>query len=396
MWRLGGVMNSKSVMAGQSGRLHYLDTFRVAMLLLGIPYHTSEIFRTGGNWLVSSDVGSSLLQHFSHASHSFRMFAFFLVSGYFSSLVATKRGAGRWLQGRVLRLGVPLIACSLLLGPIEIALVANWRAAQTAAAGDFAAIYWEMLTHGDLWLMHRWFLVVLIIYSCLNMLILLPSVQRRITVLSGLLATYLDKAWVACCGVILVGLALYGVAEMVPFRYIPELYLGGTIPLLRIISYVPAFFIGAYLGVHPVTFERFTRFSIVSAIAAVGLTALYVATAEDQSTLGRVLFRLSVIPTGILVTQLLLSLTQRFLARQSMAVAVLVDAAFVIYLLHFAFLLGYSQFLLAPRFDPLGAFVAISAATAGSCIAFYFLVRRSWLAGWVFNGSPFKFSASPA
>ncbi|MGG2476801.1 acyltransferase family protein, partial [Rhizobium sp. BR5] len=92
-------------------------------MLLGIPYHASLLYSHALAWDIKDFETSPILTTLGAALVTFRMPAFFLVAGYFSTMVIGKKGRMRWLKQRFLRLGVPFIVAVLLLGPLQLFLL---------------------------------------------------------------------------------------------------------------------------------------------------------------------------------------------------------------------------------------------------------------------------------
>ena len=98
---------------------NYLDTARAVLMLLGIPLHASMIYGDGAQWMISSPEKSYFIGMLGVAIHSFRMHAFFAIAGYFSLVLIRRRGTSSWLRSRLTRIGVPLLAATFLLNPIQ-------------------------------------------------------------------------------------------------------------------------------------------------------------------------------------------------------------------------------------------------------------------------------------
>lgn len=109
-------------MTPPSGRLHHLDAARALLLLLGLPFHvaTKAIFESDPPAL---DFQQSLvIGGWASLTHVFRMFAFFMLAGYFAGMIRERKGAGAWLAERSRRLGLPFLASILTLGAIQYQL----------------------------------------------------------------------------------------------------------------------------------------------------------------------------------------------------------------------------------------------------------------------------------
>ncbi|MBB3858857.1 glucan biosynthesis protein C [Novosphingobium hassiacum] len=103
-------------------RLHHLDAARALLLLLGLPFHvaTKAIFESepaATAFQTSLGIGA-----YASITHAFRMFAFFMLAGYFAAMMRERKGAGAWIAERMRRLGLPLLASLATLGLIQFQL----------------------------------------------------------------------------------------------------------------------------------------------------------------------------------------------------------------------------------------------------------------------------------
>jgi hypothetical protein len=93
-------------------RFYYLDAVRAFALLLGILYHgvMSMVFYIPPMvWAVKEHHTNIGIDAFFFVSHTFRMQAFFLVSGFFAHLVYHKKGTVGFITHRFKRITMPLI-----------------------------------------------------------------------------------------------------------------------------------------------------------------------------------------------------------------------------------------------------------------------------------------------
>ncbi|MBF9152600.1 acyltransferase family protein [Novosphingobium jiangmenense] len=138
-------------MPSPAKRLHHLDAARALLLLLGLPFHvaTKAIFESEP---AATDFQQSLLiGGWASLTHVFRMFAFFMLAGYFAGMIRERKGTQAWLTERLRRLGLPFIASLATLGALQFALqdLLLHKASPTFLGLPLA-------------LDHLWFLVVLL------------------------------------------------------------------------------------------------------------------------------------------------------------------------------------------------------------------------------------------
>lgn len=140
-----------------ANRLHGIDFCRAFFMLLGLFFHAGLIYGADQNWRVVSGETSWVISSFSAFIHTFRMEAFYLISGFFYLLVFSK-GRDGFLGERLGRALIPLIFCGVLFNTIMNVLSYN-------------KIYsWNIdyMLQGQ-WLGHLWFLGNLIVYFLVSL-----------------------------------------------------------------------------------------------------------------------------------------------------------------------------------------------------------------------------------
>jgi peptidoglycan/LPS O-acetylase OafA/YrhL len=103
-------------------RHHDLDALRGAMMLLGIVIHVALAF-IPDVWVVTDAQASTdgLFGVLVSAIHGFRMPVFFLLSGFFTTLLIKKQGLRGMVKQRVLRVLLPLGIGVCTIGPLVVA-----------------------------------------------------------------------------------------------------------------------------------------------------------------------------------------------------------------------------------------------------------------------------------
>ncbi|MDG1431985.1 MAG: acyltransferase family protein [Paracoccaceae bacterium] len=153
-------------------RRYELDWLRLFLFGLLVPYHAALGFVSYGPdvYGIANDVFAGLwLELLLDWSHSWRIFALFMISGV-GTWFASRKGAGiRFAGSRLHRLGLPLIGWG------GFALVAIWTGLWPADAFFWVAegeTGWRSIEFVDFW--HLWFLKNLLIYT----LICIPLLRR--------------------------------------------------------------------------------------------------------------------------------------------------------------------------------------------------------------------------
>jgi peptidoglycan/LPS O-acetylase OafA/YrhL len=133
----------------------YIDRLRSVMTAMVILHHAAITYGAPGGWFYSelkpsSALSSLLLTLFVSTNQAYFMGFFFLLAGYFTPASLERKGYARIVGDRFLRLGLPLLAFGLILGPLTAALV-------TAAQGHgfWSTIRWiwehKEFINGPLW-----------------------------------------------------------------------------------------------------------------------------------------------------------------------------------------------------------------------------------------------------
>jgi peptidoglycan/LPS O-acetylase OafA/YrhL len=136
-------------------REFYIDRLRSVMTALVILHHTAITYGAPGGWFwtelkPSGSPASLLLTLFVSTNQAYFMGFFFLLAGYFTPASLERKGYARFIGDRFLRLGLPLLAFGLLIGPLTAAIV-NY--AQGDGFWDVFAALWhrKQFINGPLW-----------------------------------------------------------------------------------------------------------------------------------------------------------------------------------------------------------------------------------------------------
>lgn len=145
-------------------RSFYIDRLRVVLTVLVILHHTAITYGGSGGWFYREvrDGGtptSLLLTVFCAVNQSFFMGLFFLLAGYFTPAALQRKGVRRFVQERLVRLGIPLLAFGFLLGPLAVAL------AGAPATGEVGARWWRDVSQGRFVIGPLWFAWALLLFT---------------------------------------------------------------------------------------------------------------------------------------------------------------------------------------------------------------------------------------
>ncbi|MFC4411258.1 acyltransferase family protein [Chungangia koreensis] len=106
-----------------SNRLYFLDRLRVFLTFLLILHHTAIAYGASGSWIfIDAEEGTTvtniMLSLFTAINQAFFMGLFFFLSGYFVPRSYERKGTGKFLKDRFIRLGIPLLFYLFIIGPL--------------------------------------------------------------------------------------------------------------------------------------------------------------------------------------------------------------------------------------------------------------------------------------
>jgi glucan biosynthesis protein C len=165
-----------AVRARAVGRLLFVDNIRVFLTILVILHHLMITYAGTGSWYYSEgrqdDLTRSIGSWFCSIDQGYFMGLFLLISAYFVPGSYDRKGAGRFLKDRLIRLGIPLAVFSWVLHPLFVygglSLAGEvhlplWRFFATEYFGKYGQ---PLLGAGPLW-----FVEILLLFSLVYALV---------------------------------------------------------------------------------------------------------------------------------------------------------------------------------------------------------------------------------
>jgi surface polysaccharide O-acyltransferase-like enzyme len=150
----------------ESGRLFFVDNIRAFLTILVILHHLMVIYAGTGNWIYTEGrqdfAADAVGGWFCATNQAYFMGLFLLISAYFVPGSYDRKGAGRFLKDRLIRLGIPLAVYSWVINPIFVYL-RYFNDLNMPFFRFFPGEYFKdgaLIGHGPLW-----FVEVLLIFS---------------------------------------------------------------------------------------------------------------------------------------------------------------------------------------------------------------------------------------
>lgn len=151
-------------------RLAYIDNLRWSAICMVVVIHAAVTYSGFGTWYYADPSALPLAARVAFATyqsfqHAVAMGLLFGIAGFFASGALARKGRAGFLHERVWRLGMPLLAYVLLIGPLTIYYAAgNWGARRGV---PFLNAWWSHVLDGSI--SHEsgplWFCEVLLVFS---------------------------------------------------------------------------------------------------------------------------------------------------------------------------------------------------------------------------------------
>lgn len=347
-------------------------------MVLGIVLHASNVYSPQAHWIVSDPSQSPLFDWLGSAIHSFRMPAFFWVSGYFCALTLQHYGSMDFLRKRVPRLAIPLLFTWATLNALQVILLArvDGRDVQTAMREGIP-------------LYHLWFLVDLLVFFVL-------AVAFRHLTARPVLAATRSLRRVSSPMLQIVLLALFSVVLMLGLRASGLAYidiLGLTTPA-RLGENFPFFLVGMLMFSSARMRNVFFRVPPALILPAVALWIWADNVADgDSKILAEFALMMSALMTWVSVAAVI-GLFERLFARGGKVSQFLSDSSYSIYLFHHLVVTFVAILILGEPWSPFLKFPVVVLASFLLCAAIHQnVIRYSPILLLAFNG---KWTLHPA
>ncbi|MEM8532962.1 MAG: acyltransferase family protein [Chloroflexota bacterium] len=357
-------MPSRPPAPAQPNRIVYMDTLRAFLMILGVFYHASLIYRlrTDNLWRVNSPETHIAFNYLSEFVHSFRMPAFFIIAGFFAAMLISKYGVSVFARNRYVRLGIPLLFFGLAVNPFMALSSAN------VDMSPLSPVYWM----SGAWLAHLWFLQNLIIYTVVIFCIykLYPRIEQHIEWMD------LNYGW------LMVIFATWGLLSFTSHLAGWGFIYGDK----GVIRYFPYFAFGLVCFKNKLIPRHFIRRRVNYLIAFAFLLGSVTLReyAFWQAIEGPLLSMHGLACAGILI-QVFQSLSGLY----NQVIRDISDASYTIYLLHQPLIVWFGHLIIDIEINIFAEYLILTIFTCLFCFFFHHgLVNKVPLLAFLFNGKP--------
>lgn len=147
------IMAGTSIHVPPVNRMVFFDNLKILMMIMVIVHHVGQAYGPiGASWPVQEPITSKILDPFFMVNRSFGMSLFFMIAGYFTARSCQRSGSSSLLRNRWQRLGIPLLAFSLLMILLQVFVFGLLKTGELGPAWPVDVI-------------HFWFVQHLLLYS---------------------------------------------------------------------------------------------------------------------------------------------------------------------------------------------------------------------------------------
>ena len=358
-------------------RIFYFDAMRSVLMMLGVVFHSAQVYNPDANWLISSPQGLEIASYIASVLHSFRMPAFFAVAGFFCAVTLGRQDELQYVRTRMQRLLFPMISTALTLNVLQTYLL-NRHRPNAVSVADFA------LNGG--WVSHLWFLINLILYFLLAAAFVY-AYRRMGSVWAVSLLKRIGQIpfWVAL--LLLPGFWLF--ARAIGKAGVPiHANFFGFIHVSSLIYYLPYFLFGVALRLSDEIREKMESLSPLIPIAIAGICVFLLESIEFNGGL-----------TGLALVTGLTELIQwcgvmlcfhffrTFFSKPNRTWYYLSDASYTVYLFHHVLVVGFGILFMRVGIPPLIEMLAIIMIVLAITLSIHhFAIRRFGALRLLFNG----------
>lgn len=370
-------------------RLHYMDNLRAIVMIIGVFFHAALAYSPMLHqmWMTSDVHNHYAVDVINNFMHVFRMPLFFVVAGFFASMMIEKRGMGGMMKNRALRVGLPFIVFWPLV-TAGIILPIGWALTNIENKSPVLQFIAMMQNMPDApspppTTSHLWFLYYLMFFYVLTWVVRqipMGNLAERVTNMHPLLAGLILPL------LLLPGLSLAHLPYPAPDKFLPELWAFGFFGLFFAYGYI-LFKAKGVIARFEKWWPVFLLLAIVIYLPMMKLAPKVVSfqmPSQDWTT--RIGLMLCIAYIAVFMSIVGLVLAKKFLDIRVGFMRYMADASYWIYIAHLPIVLMIQYLLLDKDYGLVPEFLISSLGTLAICTLSYALIVRWTPIGWLLNG----------
>lgn len=358
-------------------RLHFMDSMRATLMVLGVVLHSAEVFNPRQSWVVTSSNPDPIMGYLVNVISTFRMPAFFVVSGFFCFFLLRKYKVKKFLSARLVRIVVPLVVTALTLNLLQSLFLQ--KVGLRAPLPEYIK--------SSAYIGHLWFLINLVYYFLLASLlaVLLSPFSKFIT---GLVSKVFNKVPMELVLVLLPLVSVVMTAVLVKLKLMYFNFYGLYANYI-VMLYLPFFFFGVLLGTDKESLRKFSNINPIYSLVLVVVSAVLFSMIDKNTGSG--LAEVGIIYFSKLTewasVAICFYLFYRFMNKQSSLMRLISDSSYTIYLFHHLIVIILAVYLIKLEVSAIPSLlIMIVVVTAITLLIHTLIISKSRVLSFLYNG----------
>lgn len=355
-----------------------LDGLRAWLMMLGVIFHSAQVFNPSKEWLVNASSSSNALAVLASILHTFRMPMFFVIAGFFTTLMLSKYTTSFFLKQRLKRLVIPFFVAALTINTLQAIVIHyfGWKEINLTS----------YIVTGE-YVQHLWFLINLLVYMPIVVIFkqILPiSFVNNVVRYTKSNPWYCIFAWLTLAPLFtLFGYSLNKVGVPIYDKVV------GLCTPIEILIYVPFFVFGMWFWLVPNLFRDIRSRTLVA--LTLGFIIAWISARHWQAqsnTLETIFYTYSNTVAAWLSVPILFAFGQRLFRSRNKISSFIADASYTVYLFHQLLIVFFVSVLFAKStLSPWLAFSLLVVLTSVTALLIHSLIiSKSETLKFLFNG----------
>lgn len=359
---------------------------RGILMMLGVVLHSALVFEPNSTWLIHSTRSTYLATLLVDFIHSFRMPAFFIISGFFCLLSIRKHGIHKFLILRCERILVPLIVSVITLNSIQAFFLDR--------SGWHSFVFNDYIVNGN-WISHLWFLYYLICYFVLVFVFF--NFKKFIPLKIYQFATVITDC--SLFWLIILAFPLFNIILLILGKIMPVMYssLFGEFTIFDFVYFSQFFICGLLLCWSNNFLNNFIKLSPIFTIALLfAMVIIFNITTGCSTTYIVLLHKYSQILVVWLSCVLCFYIFRNFADKPSKLLLLLSNASYTVFLFHHVLVVAVGLLLIKLNIGGILGMATLNLIVLSiSVLIHILLVSKSNFLSYLFNGKKTADAAQP-